>query len=255
MMLLEKILKLTKQLYPRGRAWWMRKYGVFEKFHEGLAVSESEAQNKIIKLLDAILPDNDGFTSEDAIRWESALGLVNGNALTISERKLIIERKIKYPGDIPARQHYLYLQGQLRAVGFDVYVHENRFQDGSGGYNIVNPGNAYFGNPNFGEMMFGQRGINNTFIANYIDSDRESSFIVGSDVNQRATFFIGGVNFGDRATVEKIRKKEFRDMILRIKPAQTVGYLLIDYTPFDTLQLVGTGDLQLVDSTNLELTL
>ena len=128
----ESILKLSKQLYPKGRAFRIPFASDIEKIHEGLAISENDAFASAIGILDSILPDNNNFTDEDATTGERRLGLITNETTTLNERKLAIQRKMKHPGTIKARQHYLYLERELRNAGFDVYVHENRIVPGYG---------------------------------------------------------------------------------------------------------------------------
>jgi hypothetical protein len=219
---ISKILKATKQLYPTGRSWLLNKDTVFEKLHDGLSYSESRAVEDCTSILDSILPDNDNFSEDDATSWERALGLFDGLALTLDERKAIILRKMQHPGNIPARQHYLYLQGQLQAAGFDVYVHENL----SGAYNPVP---SLYGNFYYDGNVYGNNSPAVPIIANYTDASRENYSVGGVD-NLVFTFFIGGQIFPNSTSVPASREREFRELILKIKPAQSVGFLLINYT-------------------------
>ncbi len=230
----EKIVSLTRQLYPTGRAFKMPKNGYLEKLHNALAESEAQAYADAVSILSSMLPDNDGFTADDATDWERRLGLITNESVSLANRKLAIIRKINHPGTIPARQNYLYLQGQLRAAGFDVYVYENRFPDGGGGYETHNPltvsggmGSVAFqhGDWQHGDIQHGA-GFGN-IVANYIEEDRDFIFNIGD--NLKSTFFIGGTPIGTFANVEAIRKDEFRQLILKIKPVQTVAFLLINY--------------------------
>ena len=224
------LVKITKQLYPTGRAWWLKLQNTFYLLHEGLALSESRALQNDTDILNSILPDNPFFTEEDAFNWENALGLFIQPSLDLEERKAAILRRMKHPGEIPARQHYLYLQGQLQAVGFNVYVHENRIDAGGGQYEIINVIDALYDNFKYDETLYDNAGIGDfSIIANYVSESKDAGFVFGSDVNLRSTFFIGGVNLGDRADILETRKDEFRHLILTIKPAQTSGFLLIDY--------------------------
>ena len=226
----DDILKLTKQLYPTGRAWWLNYQNTFYKFHEGLSYSESRAYSAANKILSSIIPDNDIFDEDDASNWERALGLFVQTSLLLADRKAAILRRMQHPGIIKARQHYLYLQGQLQDAGFDVYVNENRISNGDGTYSIYNPIPSIHGEFNHGDNVHGNSGVSDyTKIANYIDEDSDSSFDFGDETSLRATIFIGGENIGDRANVDILRKKEFRELILKIKPAQIAGFLLIDY--------------------------
>lgn len=237
MISLEKINLLTKQLYPTGRAFKVRAKSWLSQLHYALSLSENKAYLDGISILDSILPDNDNFTSEDATQWEVRLGMIVSNA-SLSDRKLAIRRKMNHPGTIRARQHYLYLQRELRNAGFDVYVYENKFAifgvgfitkspiqlSGSGAIEIQHQDSLQHGDAQHG-------GIWGDIVANHIDTDLDLTFNVGQ--NLRSTFFIGGFAFGtfggQYANIPNVRKDEFRQLILKIKPAQTVGYLFINY--------------------------
>jgi hypothetical protein len=218
-----RILTLTKQLYPTGRAWWMKLSGIFDKVHDALSYSEARAYDAMGGNLDSILPDNDNFTTEDANRWELALGLQNQPLLSLDERKIIIERKIQYPGTIKARQSAAYMQDELQKVGFDVYVFPNNKE------NFNNPIGAIYGQVKYGQVKYGQVAGDYTVIANNIEDE---TFNIGNETALRATFFIGGEILGDRGFIDPLRKDEFRELILKIKPAQSVGFLYIDYEIF-----------------------
>ena len=214
------IRKLTRTLYPEGRAWWQKLGGVFDKLHEGLSYSEARAYEDARNLLFRILPDNDIFDTEDAANWESALGLIINPSVDFEDRKTAILRAMQFPGEIKARQSIEYIQGQLQDAGFDVYVFAGTSAATA----------AYYGAFTYGQLAYGQPGIQGgTLIANHIEEDKDSGFDFGQEVNIRATFVIGGLNFGDFASVPTNRKAEFRELILKLKPAQTAGTLLINY--------------------------
>ncbi len=199
-----------------------------------MALSENEAYNAALSIQHAILPDNDNFTEDDASEWEVRLGMVSNPLALLEDRKLAIKRKMNHPGDIKARQHHLYIEGQLQAAGFDVYVYENRFPDGGGGYDTqdvftITGGLGYEGLQH-GDVQHGDAQHGGSFsniIANYIDEVQDSSFYIPS--NLRGTFFIGGASLGDYASIDVNRKDEFRQLILKLKPCHMVGYLLINY--------------------------
>ena len=205
------------------------------------------------------MPDNSEFDEMDALNWEKALGLYTEESLDLEERKIIITRKMQHPGQVKARQHYLYLEGELQKVGFNVFVHENRFDDGSGGYETFDPGEFQAGAEQLGiselgiaELGGALEGSDYTIVANHIIEDKDSNFFLsilggeelgiselgiaelggGSLSRQdqlKATFFIGSESFPNKADVPLLRKNEFRELILKIKPAQTVGFLYINY--------------------------
>lgn len=222
----DRIMKLTKQLYPKGRAFKIPFESDFEKMHEGLAASETRFYDDSTGLLDSILPDNDNFTEQDATDWERRLGLITNTAVLLADRKTAILRKMNHPGTIPARQHFLYIEGQLQLAGFSVFVHENTLGETPGDVsgtpgNLVTHGQVNHGSTNHGSSFFDK-------VANSIDSDSDLGFATGA--NLLATFFIGDAVKGDFANVPKNRETEFRQLILKLKPAQTVAFLFINYT-------------------------
>ena len=250
---LDKIINLTKQLYPTGRAFNYPDGGVMYKLHKALGQSEKRAVEDLQSILFQILPDNANFTADDATRWEQRLGMINGSALSLSDRKSAILRKINHPGDIPARQSHDYLQDQLQAAGFDVYVHENtnnqtiedvlslnlNFQQfGQAQFGDFQFGNVYsyysslfdsiqFGDSSFGSFQWGKSNYYKNKVVNHIPQSLGVYFNIGS--NLTSTFFIGGAVLGDFVNVDLLRRDEFRQLILKTKPVQTVGYLLVDY--------------------------
>ena len=257
----EKIRRLTELHYPTGRAYKGPRGGWRDKLHKALALSEAQAYNDNLATLFAILPDNDNFTAQDATDWERRLGLITNSSVSLADRKRAILRKMNHPGTIKARQHYLYLQGQLQAAGFDVYVHENRFDDGLDGLvtidvsqfiglgieEIATHGEAEHGEIEHGDattvypelFTFAEHGeiqhgetehggwTYNEIIANEISAAADFGFNTGE--NLKSTFFIGGEVAGTFADVDADREAEFRQLVLRIKPVQTVAFLLINY--------------------------
>jgi uncharacterized protein YmfQ (DUF2313 family) len=228
----EKLLKLTKQFYPSGRAFRVRELGELERLHEALAISEGRADDDAKAILNVIIPDNDGFTADDATQWERRLGIISNESVSLSDRKLAILRKMKHPGTTPARSNYRFLQQQLRDAGFDVYVYENRFWNGSayvtkspvefsGTDNPVQYGDSQYGTFQYGGSLW-------DLIASSIYAEDDAVFNPGYD-NLRFTFFIGGPYAGTRADVDASREYEFRQLICRAKPVNMIGYLLINY--------------------------
>lgn len=236
MSFITEIKALTRQLYPTGRAFKMPYNGDLQKLHNGLAISENQALLDARAILNSILPDNSSFTADDATDWERRLGLVSNSAVSLADRKLAIQRKINHPGNIPARQHYLYLEGQLQAAGFDLYVHENRFDLYPDTYEtrtalFVSSGLGLYpiqmGDWQHGDRQHGDNFDPTKLVINSIDEDIDALFDIGD--NLRSTFFIGGATVGDFANVDEERKTELRQLILKIKPVQTVAYLFINY--------------------------
>ncbi|MGR3177833.1 MAG: hypothetical protein ACUZ8E_07225 [Candidatus Anammoxibacter sp.] len=248
------ILNLTKNLYPRGRAFRTVFGGIKEKLHKALAVSEDQAYNEALDILDSILPDNDNFTEDFATKWERRLGLITNVLTPLADRKLAIFRKINHPGTIKARQHFLYLQGQLRNAGFDVFVHENRFPDGFGGFETKTPDEiiGVSGQAVHSPLIqHGQIQHGTSFakkIANSIEQSIDDLFDIGS--NYRFTFFISAAVLGDFATIPGSREREFRQMVLRIKPVHTIAFLFLNFTFSGFTKITsGTGDTKITSDT------
>ena len=216
---------LSRQLYPTGRAFVLPLRSIFTKFHEGLALSESRAFEFLYNIYNSLIPDNDQFTENDADRWIEVLGLFRSRATTLGQKKQAIMRKLKFPGTDVYRQTGEYLQAQLQEAGFDVFV--------DGTTPIVS--DTLHGEFNHGDRVFGGiEGIEDyTIIANFISETRDEEFVdfPNADVNYRFGFTVGGENplQNNRANVPKHRKQEFRELILKIKPAHSFGVLLVDY--------------------------
>lgn len=60
-------------------------------------------------------------------------------------------------------------------------------------------------------------------------AEMEKIEIPPTDLQLRSTFFIHGVTFPGEADVPLSRKDEFRQLILKLKPCQTVAYLQVNY--------------------------
>jgi len=229
---LDHIKALGKQLLPKGLAFNFVPEGYWDTRRSALAISENAAYTYCTNILNQILPDNDHFTADDASAWEARLGMVNSTA-PLADRKLAIKRKLAHPGRARARQSALYLQGQLQAAGFDVYVYANRFAS-IPNFVTQDPvtvfGGSGFLDNQHGQFQHGQRNHGGQWgdvIANHLDPDLDRSFSVGS--NLRSTFFICGNPLGTICQISSQRRREFRDLVLRIKPAQTVAYVYALY--------------------------
>lgn len=210
--------------------------GFLESLHIGLGKSEERLIDDALSILSDILPDNANFTTDDASDWERRLGLITNTLVSLEDRKLAIQRKLNFPGEIRARQSWQFLQSQLQDAGFNVFVFENRFPNYPDGYITKTPfevsgdpgifSTVRHGQRRHGEIRHGAVNWKNK-VVNYIDENLDLSFQIGSDY--RSTFFVGGNPVGAYADVHIERKDEFRQLILKIKPVQTVGFLFINY--------------------------
>lgn len=225
---------LARQLYPTGRAWWMQKNGVFDNFHKAFNRSFIRILQDCDATLDSTFPDNVNFNENDATLWEYRLGLITNTSLDLETRKSAILRKMAYPSNIKARQHPLFIQGQLQAAGFNVWIHENKFFEG-GEWVYKSPDEIVALSMDLfmhgGDSQHGggaQHGyLNYEVIAN--QNTPNESYSIGSG-NLWATFFIGGETLGDTANVPANRLVEFKELVLKLKPAHTVAFTFINYT-------------------------
>jgi len=276
MTLRQKILTLIKDLYPTGRAWsYVTKVSENDGIKGGIIpfvdgeevdyvdgegniyISEEIGQSDsglvlgarienrvrvitdILNILDQKYPDNTNFTLQDVINHEVLYGILPNNETSLQNRIDAIKQRLSYPNGILNRLHYTYIQEQLRAMGFDVYVHENRF---ASGYIKAQVGNVICGVSSFG----GYRGQSQQYearapelgyteiCANYIDTDIDNEAL-GNGINPdiisiyAGSFFIGGETYPQMAEVEHARKDEFRHAILSLKPTQMFSYNYINY--------------------------
>lgn len=219
-------------LYPTGRAWDMPSGSNFSNLHAAFNDSFLQVAQDAFATLDNTFPDNENFDANDADIWEYRLGIPYNSALTLDQRRQAIYRKIAFPQNIKARQHYLYIQDMLNLAGFNVKVYENIYFDGGGHLYQKTPQEvlnvavqvAQFGPPSQfgGGMQFGGGGYQ--VIAN---SDAREVYTTGGIL--WPTFFIGGDPIGSTAVIEKSREKEFRTLVLKLKPAHTVAFIFVTY--------------------------
>ncbi len=238
------ILKLTRQLLPTGRAFKVPKGGIFEKTLIALSKSEARAFDFATSTLNRVLPDNDNFTEDDATLWEKRLNIpVQPKGLNLTERKAKILRKYAFPGTAIYRQNYRYIQDQLQKAGFNVYVHENRFPV-PGGYEPIDvTDNAALQHSEDVEHGYGTEmgAVFLDLLAN--SADPNEAYSLGENPeNLKGTFFIGGETYPDRAQIDVDEIRNFRKLVLQLKPAATVAVLLLDYVQAGNLVSVDGGN-------------
>lgn len=224
---------LARQLYPTGRAFYVKFDSIFYNLHLAINVSFLRVIEDAKLTIDSSIPDNENFTEDDADLWEFRLGLTLSDSLTLAERREAILRKYAYPQNQRARQHPFFIQEQLRLAGFDVYIHENRFFEG-GEWVYKTPEEvaavALTASQHGGDSQHGagfQHGSSQfSVIANL--TVKNEPYSVGPD-GLYATFFIGGEILGDFANVPENRLIEFKELVLKLKPAHTVAFTFINF--------------------------
>jgi hypothetical protein len=223
---------LASQLYPTGRAFNMLKNGVMDKLHTAINRSFIRIIEDCGLTIDSTIPDNDNFSLQDCALWEYRFGIVTNENLTIAQRKDAIYRRMSRGRNVKARQGRLYIQEQLQLAGFNVFVFENGFIEG--GVKVyktpieINGSSAL--NVQHGlDLQHGigaQHGsVGSDIIAN--SNNPNESFSVGT--NLWASFFIGGETLGEMASVDANRQIEFRELVLKLKPAHLVAFTFINF--------------------------
>lgn len=224
---------LAAQLYPTGRAFNMFKYGIMDKFHTAVNISFIRLLDDAKLTVDSCFPDNDNFNEDDCDLWEYRFGMITNPLLNIAIRRAAIYRRMSRGRNVPARQHIAYLQHQLQLAGFDVYVYENGFIVGGvlvhkrpEEITASMPENVQHGLPTQHGIGAQHGGVNSEVIANSYQPNELYS--VGDNYLSK-TFFLGGATLGAVAEVPEIRQKEFRELVLKLKPAHLAAFTFISY--------------------------
>jgi len=227
------LTKLIKQLLPKGRAFRFPAGGNAAQTIDAVSEVYGAALTEVRGILDTVLPDNPNFTGADATIWEQRLGLAQYTS-DLTQRKQAIMRKLNFPGECLGRLSKNYFEAQLRTAGFDVYVHQNKFSDGQGGWTVINPGDGSGSYTQHGLAVHGiHRHGSNGFpydsrITNHVNKIYEPTALY-TDTELRATFFIGASVFPNFAYIPAERETEFRKLILTLKAQHTVGFLIVQY--------------------------
>jgi len=225
---LDILRDLSIQLYPSGRVWYRPENGEFQRLHDAVNQSFARLIEDGDLSLDKRFPDNTNFNEDDATLWEYRLGLITNESVDLELRKDAIRRKMGYPNNVQARQHPLFIQYQLQLAGFHVYVHEITplYQTPNDIIALSLNEAQHADNVQHG-LGVNHGGDNFDVIANSIE--QFENYSIGGDSNLWATFFIGGENLGDTASVPQNRLQEFKELVIKLKPAHLVAFTFINY--------------------------
>lgn len=213
----DKITTLSAQLYPTGRAWWKKKNSIFDKIHQALSLSESRVENDILNLQYDILADSVNMSLTATELWESVFGITAKG--TISDRLSAIYQRQMYPNNELARQSKSFIQNQLQLAGFDVYLHNSN----------VSPNSSIYGIFQYGQKKYNETVQSYSLITNEVDETKERPYLI-SNIGEKFIFVIGSEISGEYADVSLERKNEFRELVLRLKPAHSIAVLNINFT-------------------------
>ncbi len=234
-----------KHLLPDARAWRLTIEKTLRAFFEGLAAgAPTDAREYIDDVYDDLLPP----TTRELTEWEQQFGLIE--ASTDAARRLNIAAAWAETGG----QSPSYIQGQLQAAGFNVFIydwwssaspyvprdprlHTNQPLIGSvrcsafPSQTRCNSGLDAFGNPISGQ------GRCNAFLSNEIfyivnDTLRNDAPPRVPDDSDFWPFFLyfASVTFPTPAQVPNDRRAEFERLVLKLTPTQNWKVLLVDYT-------------------------
>jgi hypothetical protein len=230
-----QLLDLTDQLYPTGRAWRFNG-SQFEKLHRAINDVFFQLRADCVSLLNSSFPDNEYFNISDCIYWEGKLGIISNSALPLELRMQIIRNKMAFPRNIKARQGPAYINQQIELQGFTgVKIYENIFYDNNGNYYYKTPfevsGDILDVTQHGGITQHGNSTQHGDGSFEVIANDIENEvYSIGGNQNLYATFFIASAaSLYEKGIVESHRKQEFRELILKLKPAHLVAFTFINY--------------------------
>ena len=233
----DTFLRIAKMLQPTGSAFRIPFASNFEKMYKAI-VSDSiggvgKLYNDVRSIANEQLPDNDNFTIEMARRWYVRLGLFDSGSVPLADMKAAINQKLSFPNTPLNKQHYLFIEEQLRMAGFDVRVYENRFLPGPTTKTPseilgVAAGNAVLDTFELNELELDEEWIDTdiTLVMNYLEEEKDATFPI---LDYRSTFYIAGATIDTFADVPLSRKIEFRQLILNFKAAQMCAILFVNY--------------------------
>jgi len=233
-------------LYPTGRAFNFTPKKVHSRLLRGLSYSEERMYGNALSTVDHILPDNPDFNTEDAAYLEQFLDIPADPSTSLAERKKAIIRKLNHPGNIRGRSSQPYLEWSFQEVFPSLYVHQNLFPDGQGALEAKFPyeliGTVHKDSTVHGGAVHGGYAFH--IVANHIDENRDLDSIMPNGISDlhalgrdamRDFFYIGpsGLDpFNTTLSYPQIpasREKELRQLILHLKPAQSIGFLLVNF--------------------------
>ena len=245
---------ITDLLFPTGRAHKVGEVG--NALRNGMTDGFSYVDNDIDNLLNGVLPDNPDFTIEWCKRHEKMYGLSTFNSDTLQDRINRIKMHLTPPNPQLSLISQSELQAEIDNAGWGgiLYIHENlqgqepievlpqlsfpnqlgNHQLGDfqlGGVDATNDYPQFYNNYQLNDFQLGDAQLGdipqfNNKIANHLDRNRDI-FVNYEPIEH--TFFVCGVNLGDIVQLPASDEIPLRQLLLNIKPASAVGFLLIEY--------------------------
>ena len=241
--------RLIKKLLPTGRAWrQVAGIKVITDVLGGIADEFEKVRAEALKLKDSIIPEL--MDSQFIPDWEQRFKLPPISNGTEQERRDRLATQWQNRGG----QTREYIETRLQESGFDVYVYSGFYiadgfilGDGILGDGVLEgityPGEILALPPcdqfasnvkTLGDFVLGDGdtlGVNRPrIIINYIDDSKENdSFCPLPALRYKFVFYIGGPGgIGDIADIPASRYNEFRELVLRYKPARTWVFAFVN---------------------------
>lgn len=231
------LFRTIKALLPNGAAWRIVVDKMLRRFFEGLAESPEETKD----YADEILLDAFPSTTRQLPEWERQFGIPSRGAEATRRSNVAVEWAAT-GGQSPR-----YIQDQLQAAGFDLYVHEWPV-DPDANPRVPHDPRDYTNPPLIGIFQcFDGPGAPECFDgpgAPYCNDflTNDPGYLVNKDLTPRppppipadpATWpffiYIGAETFPNRAEVDTFRRAELERLLLKIRPAHVWIVMLIDY--------------------------
>lgn len=245
---ISQITSFTKRLFPKGIGLRFKDAGNIDSLIKGVSGTSQKYFEGVHAIYDSMMPDNDNFSIADADAWEKKIGIIQAPGVGLDDRKAAIYQKMFFPVYAAPRQHYLFIQDQLRAAGFDVYIHLN--PSGLSPEEILSPIDALFhgddvehadaiehasfaiiNSQHDSDLEHGdevEHGASfDNVVVNYLERDRDASYLFAN--NFKFAFYIAGPTLTEFADVTLSRREEFRQLILQLKPMHTQAFLFINF--------------------------
>lgn len=227
--------KMVELLYPTGTAWNLPENRNFSNLHSALNLSLLQVALDAAATLDDTFPDNANFDASDCDLWEYRFGIEFNPALSTAQRRQNIYNAMAFPQNILGRQSPSYIESSLRDAGFDVHIYENIFFDGGGNLIQKTPAEILGTIGTITQLrqiplqtQLGSQtqlgGGSFTVIAN---SEQPETYNPGGIL--WPTFFISGNTISTPANVSQYRQTEFRRLVLKLKPAHTMAFLIVNF--------------------------
>lgn len=227
--------RLVELLYPTGTAWNLPENKNFSNLHAGINLSLVQAALDAAALLDSSFPDNANFDSDDCTLWEYRFGIEYNASLTTAQRRQNIYNAMTFPQNVLGRQSPGYIESSLRDAGFDVHIYENIFFDGGGNLYQKTPAQVLGTVTSVTQLrdispqtqLGAQTQLGGGSFSVIANSEGNESYNPGGIL--WPTFFISGNTISTPANVSQYRKTEFRRLVLKLKPAHTVAFLIVNF--------------------------